>query len=330
MTTPPIDQPARDRITNHGLDETLFVEAGAGTGKTTALVGRIVSLVIERNVPVTRIAAITFTEAAAAELKDRVRAELERRLAGTSDPALETTIQGALDDLDGAAMQTLHAFAQRILSLYPLEAGLPPQITVADDIRSAIEFDAEWQQYLDSRLSTANPDFARAFLLGLTADHLKSLARAFGGNLDRIRDANFSAPSFALQREFDTAILLHVLEHLFEPEEVLKKIAAAIRPGGSLIGGFPVVPGPLAGIRESQVRKTAKPMGHVSVFSPARVRRMAAQAGLQVEFMSGAFLMRSKGSALENSSAWMRFNIAWGRLFPGWPGEIYWLMRKPA
>jgi SAM-dependent methyltransferase len=144
------------------------------------------------------------------------------------------------------------------------------------------------------------------------------------------QEANLEDPSFALQREFDTAILLHVLEHLFEPEAVLKKIAASIRPGGSLIGGFPVVPGPLAGIRESQVRKTAKPMGHVSVFSPARVRRIAAQAGLQVEFMSGAFLMRSKGSALENSSAWMRFNIAWGQMFPGWPGEIYWLMRKPA
>jgi hypothetical protein len=40
--------------------------------------------------------------------------------------------------------------------------------------------------------------------------------------------------------------------------------------------------------------------------------------------------MRSKGSPLENSAAWMRFNLAWGRLFPWWPGEIYWLMRKPA
>jgi SAM-dependent methyltransferase len=143
-------------------------------------------------------------------------------------------------------------------------------------------------------------------------------------------EANLEHANFALPHEYDTAILLHVLEHLFEPEAVLKKIAASIRPGGSLIGGFPVVPGPLAAFRESQVRRTAKPMGHVSVFSPARVRRMAAQAGLEVEFMSGAFLMRSKGSRLENSAAWMRFNIAWGHIFPGWPGEIYWLMRKPA
>ena len=142
-------------------------------------------------------------------------------------------------------------------------------------------------------------------------------------------EANLEDPGFALEHEYDTAVLLHVLEHLFNPEAVLKRVAAAIRPGGSLIGGFPVVPDAFAGIRESQVRKTAKPMGHVSVFSPARVRRMAADAGLRVEFMSGAFLMRSKGSPMENSAAWMRLNLLWGRLFPGWPGEIYWLMRKP-
>lgn len=142
-------------------------------------------------------------------------------------------------------------------------------------------------------------------------------------------EANLEDVGFALEHEYDTAVLLHVLEHLFNPEAVLKRVAEAIRPGGSLIGGFPVVPGVFAGIRESQVRKTAKLMGHVSVFSPARVRRMAAEAGLEVEFMSGAFLMRSKGSPLENSAAWMRLNLLWGRLFPGWPGEIYWLMRKP-
>ncbi len=141
---------------------------------------------------------------------------------------------------------------------------------------------------------------------------------------------NLENPDFELPATYDTAVLLHVLEHLFHPEDVLARIAKAIRPGGSLIGGFPVVPGAVAGLRESQVRKTAQPMGHVSVFSPGRVRRMAAQAGLEVEFISGAFFMRSKGIFLENSALWLRFNILWGGLFPGWPGEIYWLLRKPA
>jgi SAM-dependent methyltransferase len=143
-------------------------------------------------------------------------------------------------------------------------------------------------------------------------------------------EANLEDPAFSLPGAYDCAILLHVLEHLSNPEEVVKKIAAAIAPGGSLIGGFPVLPSWLAPLRERKVRRTAAPMGHVSVFSPTRVRKMAQQAGLTVEFLSGAFLMRSKGSSLENSAAWMRFNLWWGRLFPAWPGEVYWLMRKPA
>lgn len=147
---------------------------------------------------------------------------------------------------------------------------------------------------------------------------------------DDFFEANLEDPCFALPAAYDCAILLHVLEHLFEPEEALKKIAAGIARGGSLIGGFPVVPAAFEKIREKQVRKNAGLMGHVSVFSPARVRRMAREAGLVAEFSSGAFFMRSKGSPLENSAAWMRFNLFWGRLFPGWPGEIYWLMRKPA
>ncbi len=143
-------------------------------------------------------------------------------------------------------------------------------------------------------------------------------------------EANLEDPGFALPATYDCAILLHVLEHLSEPEAALKKIAAGIAPGGSLIGGFPVVPWFLQPQREAHVRKNAGPMGHVSVFSPERVREMARGAGLVAEFVSGAFFLRSKGSQLENSAAWLRFNLFWGRQFPGWPGEIYWLMRKPS
>jgi len=142
-------------------------------------------------------------------------------------------------------------------------------------------------------------------------------------------EANLENPAFALDRDYDFAILLHVLEHLFEPEEALAKIARHIRPGGAIIGGFPVLPDFLVQSRQAAVRKTAKPMGHVSVFSPERVIRMAAQCGLQTEFLTGAFLMRSKGNPIENSPGWMKFNLRWGKTFPWWPGETYWLLRKP-
>jgi SAM-dependent methyltransferase len=146
---------------------------------------------------------------------------------------------------------------------------------------------------------------------------------------DDFFEANLEDPSFELPFDYDVAVLLHILEHLFEPEAALQKVARRIRPGGALIGGFPVVPAILATLRERKIRRTAAPMGHVSVFSPVRVRQMAKDTGLQLEFLSGAFFVRSKGSALENSALWARFNLLWGAIFPGWPGEIYWLMRKP-
>ena len=73
----PVDQAARDRITTTGLRETLFVDAGAGTGKTSTLVDRIVHLVQHEQVSLRDLAAITFSEAAAAELRDRVRRALD-------------------------------------------------------------------------------------------------------------------------------------------------------------------------------------------------------------------------------------------------------------
>lgn len=154
----------------------------------------------------------------------------------------------------------------------------------------------------------------------------EKLARA--GYADLI-EGNLESEDFSLPTTYDAVVLLHVLEHLFEPETAMRRVAAVLRPGGVVIGGFPVLPHFLLKSRQVSVRRTAKPMGHVSIFSPRRVREMGAQAGLETEFLSGAFFMRSKGSPLENSATWMRFNLMFGAMFPWWPGEVYWLMRKP-
>ena len=70
------DLEARERIAN-ALDTTLIVEAAAGTGKTTALVGRIVRIIAEGKADVGGIVAVTFTEKAAGELKLRLREQLD-------------------------------------------------------------------------------------------------------------------------------------------------------------------------------------------------------------------------------------------------------------
>src|SRR5207248_4297743 len=87
------DQAARDRIAGD-LETTLFVEAGAGSGKTTALVTRVVALVVA-GVELRAIAAITFTDKAAAELRDRIRRALEREAerAGGDDADVDVAVR---------------------------------------------------------------------------------------------------------------------------------------------------------------------------------------------------------------------------------------------
>ena len=77
----PVDHKEREAAATD-LDTTFFVEAAAGTGKTTALVARIVSAVESGRARLSEIVAITFTEKAAGELKMRVREELEKALKG--------------------------------------------------------------------------------------------------------------------------------------------------------------------------------------------------------------------------------------------------------
>ena len=71
------DQDARDRI-RKDLATTLVVEAAAGTGKTTELIGRMVAALAAGHAKLESLVALTFTEAAAGELKLRLRTELER------------------------------------------------------------------------------------------------------------------------------------------------------------------------------------------------------------------------------------------------------------
>ncbi len=159
----PPDVAARTRI-HHDLDATLFVEAGAGAGKTSSLVARIINLVengvengvenavenaVDKGIDITSIAAITFTEKAAAELRSRVRADLTARDSPRS--------VDALDRLDHAPIGTLHSFARRILFDFPIEAGLPPGFTVLDELESGLAFEEQWDDLLDLLLDDPEP-----------------------------------------------------------------------------------------------------------------------------------------------------------------------------
>ena len=186
----PPDQVARNRI-RYDLDTTLFVDAGAGSGKTTELVHRVAELVASGTVELSRLAAITFTEKAGAELRDRVRRELQERPDRPTTSAEEAArCRLAVEQLDGAAIGTLHSFAQRILSEHPVEAQLPPRVEVSDEVSSGIAFDRRWARVLDALL--ADPTMERTLLLLDAANvkpaRLRSLALAFDASWDLVED----------------------------------------------------------------------------------------------------------------------------------------------
>ncbi len=189
----PRDQDVRRRI-RESLDETLFVEAGAGTGKTASLVDRVLELVSTGRTTLDRIAAITFNEAAATELRDRIREALEKAAVDSQvdQVARRRSVQG-VEDLDQAGIQTLHGFAAEILQQRPLEAGLPPGFEVMDEIASDVEFEDRWRQWLDDALDdpTLADDLRLALSLGLSLEGLRPVARAFHENHDLLAEASF-------------------------------------------------------------------------------------------------------------------------------------------
>ena len=192
----PADSDARSIIVDR-LEQTLFVEASAGTGKTTSLVERVVNLVATGTTTLDRIAAITFTEPAAAELRDRVRQRLEQAAddEGRDGTERQRCRQGAAD-LDQAAIRTLHSFAAQLLHERPLEAGLPPGFETTDEIAAGIKFNEAWDSWLNEALegkTALAPDLATALTLGMTPDDMRGVALEFHRNYADLRGVSFGA-----------------------------------------------------------------------------------------------------------------------------------------
>jgi len=131
------DQEHRDgAVRARGVN--VLVDAGAGTGKTTLLVARLVEMVApsddsSKATPLERVAAVTFTRKAAGELKLRVREKLLSELAGKPSPLRRDRLSLALAAADTAFIGTIHGFSDRLLRRRPVEARLSPSYEILED-----------------------------------------------------------------------------------------------------------------------------------------------------------------------------------------------------
>ncbi len=163
MSAHPIDADARRRIAER-LDTTLFVEAAAGTGKTTALVGRIVALLRSGRASLDGIVALTFADKAAGEMRLRLRAELELARAGTPAGSTERDrLDAALEQLELARIATIHAFCGDLLQERPVEAGVDPLFAIAAPDEAARLLERAFDDWFQGAL-TDPPEGVRRLL----------------------------------------------------------------------------------------------------------------------------------------------------------------------
>ncbi|AWB28398.1 UvrD-helicase domain-containing protein [Halococcoides cellulosivorans] len=110
------------------------ITAGAGTGKTTALTERYVTILAENpSLTPENLVTITFTRKAAAELTERVREEVYDRLEAVESPAAYQRWRAVLDDLEDGYVHTIHAFCTRLLREWAVEAPVPLGFDVLDE-----------------------------------------------------------------------------------------------------------------------------------------------------------------------------------------------------
>jgi ATP-dependent helicase/nuclease subunit A len=158
----PTDQAARDRI-REALDESLLVEASAGTGKTSELVRRLVAVLGSGRAAVDGIVAVTFTRKAAGELKLRLRQELDAARDEAADEATRGHLEAAITHLEEARIGTIHSFCAELLRERPVEARVDPdfvELAEGEDRRLFAEVFQRWAQ----RAMLDEPPALRRFL----------------------------------------------------------------------------------------------------------------------------------------------------------------------
>jgi ATP-dependent helicase/nuclease subunit A len=197
-------------------DRNIVVVAGAGTGKTTILVNRILNLLMREPNPldIMEIVALTFTNKAATEMKQRLRAQL-LRLTEQADDLVATfrnryhlsakqvseRARTALEQMEKSQIGTLHSFAAHLLRLHPLESELDPSFQEDDGSRFKELFHSNWDRWLDDELGSAGSqhDRWRRVLAGTTLDDLLQFTAALAGDFMDLDELERQCRSLSLE-----------------------------------------------------------------------------------------------------------------------------------
>jgi ATP-dependent helicase/nuclease subunit A len=159
-----VDRESR-RVAREELLTNLFVEAGAGSGKTQMLAERMAAGVAAGVYEIEHMAAVTFTRKAASELRGRFHLALEKQRHEVDQiPDLDgralarQRIEGALGNLERFFAGTIHSFCARLLRERPVESGVSPGFTELDEVQDFELRKRIWRDFVTSTRSAGDSD----------------------------------------------------------------------------------------------------------------------------------------------------------------------------
>ncbi len=175
MTNIDVDAASRNSIVSD-IYSNFFVEAGAGSGKTTMLVNRMVAMV-EAGIDIKKICAITFTKAAANEFYSRFQKILIERsnpdfkwvdkgYAGQLPAPTEESrkrCEAALKDIDLCFMGTIDSFCSMVISEHPTEARIPSDSSIISEDDAEVLYKQIYVDICEGKYGTQLRDMSQTF-----------------------------------------------------------------------------------------------------------------------------------------------------------------------
>ncbi|MEX2492974.1 MAG: UvrD-helicase domain-containing protein [Nitrospirales bacterium] len=252
------------RIGETTFDRNVVVLAGAGTGKTTLLVNRLLHALLREPHPlrITEMVALTFTNKAANEMKGRLREALHELLAACQSPSLtgdsakvkleefqeryhvstdhiQEKVTCALNDLEKAHIATLHSFAAHVLRLYPLECGVDPHFQEDDGTQFLEIFSGAWTSWIDEAFGEQGAHHAqwREILDVVDLKGIREFALALCDDLIALRDLQaqldsvIPSPAVGSWLQRNRQAILRLLQEYAHPKprKIEKMLAVAER-----------------------------------------------------------------------------------------------------
>jgi len=180
--------PEQDRAASPS--ENVWVQANAGTGKTSVLVQRLLRILF-RSESQSGVLCLTYTNAAAGEMRNRILSKL-REWAMASDNVLRELLDGVahnrvptdadlksardifftyIDNPDILKIKTIHGFCEEILHRFPVEAGLSPAWTLVSDANQKVLLQDAFDSMIKSAAADTRLSDAFAHLVGRVSEY---------------------------------------------------------------------------------------------------------------------------------------------------------------